>query len=295
MRITPEGRQCKLRLEFPAGVNVTLPATSFAANDGQSSAVRVKAAALDVIYGPKGRVRANAKLNQDDKLSIEDLRAFSHLMSMENSRSVGVQIQISDRTLDLGAIKMNKAGKDSSWTRMADYMDALWAIEQVAGVDAPELAVSDFNSTGLTLELLSALCGERHIRIDFTPDPSVDPKCDGLLAFSTAQVGSHIYSAVVRRPVKLDRMNAGRRQIAFGQSQLLWAQITNAAIWTEEDVKAAYQRQLDRLAPDCELMAIGNILHIVERGPGDHLITSDLPSGRTRPTERRRRKAKRIA
>lgn len=298
VQITPEGRACGMRLEFGDGGSVTVPATLYGAADGKLTAFRAASRILDVVFGPRGRVKANASLNSDDRVKLEELCAFAHLLSTTADAGVSLHLDLDGQLFDMGSITMKGPGKGPGWPWMALAMDVMRDIVTNAGRETPELTMAELDAAAGQLNVLSALASERSIRIDFTPDPDMEPRFDGFLAYACAHVGNHVFGAVAHRPARLDRSEGGRRQLTFGASKLVWGQVAPAQGWSAKAMLDAYQRQLNRLSGDGQIMAIGDLADMVEERRADRELKSDLPSGRTAPLvrdsrgSRRRRAAK---
>lgn len=281
--LKPEGRPCSLRLEFPSGGSVTVPATLFQAGDDSNFALRVASRAIDVTLGPRGRVRAHARLLRTDRAKLEELCAFFHLRATKPGAEVTIHLSVNGQVFDLGAITMKGPAQGDSWPWIALGMDVMRAIASDSGHPLGELTMGEIQDASGDLEILSALATDRVIRVDFTPEPDVPAKFDGFLAYSNTMIGGQVFSAVAYRPIGLDEMDGERRRAIFGPAKLLWGQIARKDGWTDEAVKAAYQRQLDRRSDDAQIMAVGDLKMMVNRGPGDHELKSDLPTGRDRP------------
>lgn len=104
IEITPSGRPGKMRMEFPDGFGVTVPATLFSADDGTTQALRAASPVLDVVFGPRGRARAHAQLKFQQRVTGGEMRAFLHLLSIRPKERVGLQIELDGRLLDMGSI-----------------------------------------------------------------------------------------------------------------------------------------------------------------------------------------------
>lgn len=293
VHITPEGRACGMRLEFPDGGSVTVPATLYGAADGHLTAFRAASRILDVVFGPRGKLRANASLKADDRVGLEELCAFTHLLSTTAEAGVSLHLDLEGQMFDMGSITMKGPGKGPGWPWMALATDVLRAVAVNASREAPGLTMNELNAASEQLNVLSGLASDRPIRIDFTPVPDMEPRFEGFLAYACAHVGNHVFAAVAHRPAKLDRSKGGRRQLTFGSAKLVWGQVAPAEGWSAEAMQDAYQRQLDRLSGDSQIMAIGDLAEMVQGRRGDGELTSDLPSGRTAPLLRGSRGSRR--
>lgn len=294
IELTPEGRPGAIRLEFPDGGNLVLPATLYSAEDGRKSALRAKARVLDVVLGPSQRFKANAHLNYTDRVKLVELCAFARMQSVGPKAPVELSIELNDGVHDMGSITMKGPDPNPGWPWIALSLDVMRTIVAATDRSPPEFTMAEVNSAAGALEVLNALASQRATRIDFAPSTKLNPKFDGLLAYCSARVGAWVFSAVCSRPAKLDRMVGGRRQISFGAPVLLWAQIAAAENWTSDAVKNAYKRQLNRQPGDGQFMAIGDLAILVESGSMDSELTTDLPDGRKLPLVKPSKRRKRI-
>lgn len=283
VHVTPEGRPCTLRLEFPKEGSASVPATLYAANQGPRFAFRIAARALDATYGPNGRIRAHTRLLWNERATLDELRAFAHLLAAKSDGPITIHLRIEGQLLDLGSIKLNAKGRDENWRWLALGMDVMRAIATEAEQSAADLTIRDVDDAIVPLHVLSAVASDRAVRVDFTPEPDAPATFDGFLAYASATVGDEVYSGVAYRPVGIDELHDGRRRVVFGPAKLLWGRIAPKACWSDDSVRAAYQRQLDRYGETAEIMAIGDLQKVAGQGPGDHTLKSDRPVGRERP------------
>ena len=281
--LKPEGRPCSLRLEFPSGDSVVVSATLFGADDDSNFALRVASRALDATFGPRGRVRAHAKLLRTERAKLDELSAFAHLLATKPDEGVSIHLNVNGQVLDLGTITMEGPKQSEGWTWMALGMDVMRAIVSDNGHPADELTIGEIDDASVDLEILSALATDRVIRIDFTPEPDAPVRFDGFLAYCNVTIGDQVFSAVAYRPIGLDEMDGTRRRVVFGPAKLVWGRVTRKDSWNDEAARAAYQRQLDRLSNDAQIMAVGDLQKMVHQDPGDRELKSDLPTGRDRP------------
>lgn len=283
VELTPEGRACSLRLEFPQGATVTVPSTLFGADNGIAQAFRVATRTLDVVFGPNGRARAKAHLDFGDRVEFDDFRAFLHLLSTESNAKVSLHINLEGRVLDMGSITMNGKRRTENWPWAAAAADVLREIAADDGTPLPTMSLADFNETAADLEVLGALACNRFLRVDFAPLGGENTVIDGFLAFGFARVGDQMFSAVASRPLLGDSWKGAKRQVFFGSPKLLWGQVSSFQNWSPEAAQSAYQRHLDRCGPDTQFMALGDLAKFVRDEAGDIELRSDLPTGRTMP------------
>lgn len=287
IHLTPEGRACTLTLEFPTGERVIVPATLYSTNSGSRFAYRIASLVLDTTFGPGGRVRAHAHLLQDDRATLNELRAFAHLHAAMPGVGIMMQIGVDGKSLALGSIRMNGVAQSDTWGWIALSLDVMRAIAIEAGDIVADPTIGEVNDAIGQLHVLSALAGDRAVRVDFVPEPDAPDAFDGFLSYASATVGDQVFGGVAYRPIGLDQFNDGRRQIVFGPARLLWSRVARKADWDEHAICTAYQRQLDRLGASGEVMAIGNLQHMIDKGLGDQPLTSDLPTGSHRDTARK--------
>jgi hypothetical protein len=293
LHMTPEGAPASMRIEFSDGAHVTLAAKIYGAEDGQSTAMRLASRALDIVYRSGGVFKAHSHLEFDDRVTLEELRGFAHLLAMPEGESAHIQAILKAQTFDLGGITIRTARPDQSWTWVSLSLDTMRDIANNSGQQPPDVTVAEMNTASGELEFLIALASPRFIRIDHTPIGNISPRFDGLLAHRSATVGNHVYSAVAHRSVKLDQMVGGRRRVTFGPSQLLWGGIASKEGWTDEAVVSAYKRNLDRLSFNAQLMALDDMAALIDRETKPRELRTDLPNGRTTPLARPVRSRKR--
>lgn len=288
VHLTPEGRRCTLRLEFHNGEGLTVPARLYSASAAGSFAVRVASRPLEVIVGPKDRIRAHASFQRDDKAKLEEICAFATLMASKPGEGVSIHASVDGQDLDLGSITMKQAGQSEAWGWLALGINAIRTIVITAGATPDECTMGDVQDAAGDLEILGALASDRAIRIDFDTEPDAPAGIDGFLAYSAATIGDQVFSAVAHRPTGLDEMHDGRRRVAFGPAKILWGGVASVATWSEETVRAAYQRQLDRLSANEGVMAVGDLATMVCGNSGGNQLKSDLPTKRDtrKPTVR---------
>lgn len=290
LQITPEGTDCGMRIEFPEGDTVSLPAKLYSADDGQSTALRVASRALDVVYRNGGVAKATSHLDFEERVTLDEMRAFARLLSISAGEATHIAALLKGQTYDLGGITIDNARPEQTWSWVTLSLDTMKDIITNSGQRAPDLTIAEMNAAAGELEFLMALSSDRLIRIDHTPLGDIPPRFDGLLAHCSATVGEHVYSAVAQRPVKLDQTIKGRRRITFGPSRLLWGSIDNGDGWTDDAVVSAYKRNLDRLSSDGQLMALGDLAALIDRETRPRELRSDLPTGRSSPLPRLARK-----
>ena len=268
IHLTPKGRLCALRLEFPRGGSLTIPATLYQSAANGIFAMRVVSQVLEVIYGPHGRVRAHAKLLRDDRVALDELSAFIQLLSGKADEGVSIHADIDDQLFDLGSITMTgpDSGRDWSWTGLG--LEAMRAVARESGQSPAALSMADVRDAEGDLQIFGALAVNRPIRLDFTPAPNAPAMFGGFLAYSNATIGDQVYSAVAYRPIGKDTKRGRRRSVYFGAGQLLWGRIARSEGWSEDAVRAAYQRHLDLQAIQREILAVGDLARVVRKGAG---------------------------
>lgn len=276
LSLVPKGRDGLLRVEFPTGNMIAVPATVFSATSANLHAWRVKATCLDLIFGPSGRVKARAHLKADHVTSLEELALFAGLQSVRQGAAVFLELEIDSQIIDLGTISMEGQDGARGWQWLALSIDVICAIGALASRRLPDISLGTINRSASELEILSALASERAMRLDFRPKKGIPQQFAGMLAYSVARVGDQYVGAVARRPISADNRIGKRRQITFGNAQLLYGLIGSKDA-VERPLCEAYQRNLDRLSQEGDFLALGDLREVSADGPGDRELKSDLP------------------
>jgi hypothetical protein len=277
--LTPEGRVCTLNLEFPTGERVIVPATLYSTNSGPRFAYRIASRVLDTTFGPGARVRAHAHMLRDDRATLDELRAFAHLHVAKPSAGIVMQLGVDGKSIALGSIRMNGVAQSDTWGWIALSLDVMRTIAMESGGIVADPTIGEVNDAIGQLHILSALASDRPVRVDFVPEPDAPEAFDGFLSYASATVGDQVFGGVAYRSIGLDQLNDGRRHVTFGPARLLWSSVARKGDWDEDAICTAYQRQLDRLGASGEIMAIGDLQHMIDKGLGDQPLTSDLPTG----------------
>ncbi|WP_374595187.1 hypothetical protein [Sphingosinicella sp.] len=282
--LSPEGRPARLRATFPTGPSITVAAKLFDAEDGDARAWRLVTPCLDIVFGPGGRIRAKAKLNAATEADIEDLALFTNLQATKPEAKVYIDAELNGRSVDLGYIEMQGQDQRDGWPWLGLSIDVVRQIASLAGKPLPPTSISAFNAATWPLEILCALASERYMRIDFVPERRIPRKFASMLAYAWAEIGDTVVAAVARRPVLHDKKIKGRRQLGFGAPRILDGFVVAKSGWSLDAVERAYARQLDIMAGDGDVMALGDLRVVASQGPGDHPLKSDLPSRSVRPS-----------
>jgi len=280
IHLTPEGRSCALRLEFSHLGSMTVPATLYEADGNGKFAMRVASRVLDLTIGSHHRVRAHAQLERDDRVTLNELCAYAHLLASKGGNRVALDMDVDGKVFDLGSIAMKGPSKGEQWLWAALGLGVMRAIANDSGQAAADLTLDEVDAAAGQLEILSALATHRAIRVDFTPEPHAPAKFGGFLAYSNVVIGEQVYSAVAFRPIGKDTRRGDRRRVFFAPGRLVWGRIAPKEGWDDTAVRAAYQRQLDLLSVNADIMAVGDLQKMVHEGRGDHVLKSDLPTGR---------------
>lgn len=276
--LSPEGRPARLRATFPTGASITVGAKLFNAEDGDARAWRLVTQCLDIIFGPEGRIRAKAALNAATPAAIEDLALFTNLQATKPGAKVYIDAEVNGRAVDLGYVEMQGQDQSGGWPWLGLSIDVVRQIAVLAGKPLPPTSINAFNSATWPLEILCALASERYMRIDFVPERRIPRKFASMLAYAWAEIGEAVVAAVARRPVVQDKKIKGRRQIGFGSPRILDGFVVAKPDWSPDAVERAYARQLDIMASDGDVVALGDLQLVASQGPGDQLLKSDLPS-----------------
>ncbi|MGY4398827.1 hypothetical protein ACVWZA_004037 [Sphingomonas sp. UYAg733] len=291
--LAPEGQAALLRATFPSGASVAVAAKLYAAEDGDVRAWRAVTECLDVVYGPHGRVRAKASLEADVVTHIEELALFAHLQATASGAKVFVEVEVGGQLLDLGFIEMQGQDQSSGWPWMGLSIAVVRNAVSVAGKPMPPSSLASLNSAAWQLEIMCALASERLMRLDFNPERGIPQKFAAMLAYSWAEIGDTMVGVVARRAlIKDERLNGGRRRIGFGTARILHSFVANASEWAPEPIERAYRRQLEIMAAEGNILALGDLQVIASQGPGDQPLKCDLPTGLDRPVGSRKRKAR---
>lgn len=281
--LTPEGTPAIQRFEFPSGRRIAVSATTYraaaAAEDGIIHRMRVETRCLDLIFGRLERIQVKARLQVADRVSPSDIRLFANLRATPPGRPIGLELEIDGKTFDIGSITIDDDADTTGWSELAMAMDALDAISASAARTLPDMSIGELNVAADELEILSALASERRMHIDFTPTPAAPKSFKWFLAYSVATVGENCFAAVVRRPVIRSARRKKRRQIYFGPSQILHATWRERTHFDLTAVQSAYNDQLERLASEGHIMALGDFRVIARQRGHDKELRSDLPAG----------------
>ena len=283
IELTPEGRPAQLRATFPSGLSTLVSATLYNAENGDTRAWRIVSQCLDIVYGPNGRVRAKANLNATVEASIEELALFTNLQATAPNAKVFIEVEVNSQLLDLGFIEMQGQDECGGWPWLGLSISVVRQIVAAAGKLMPLAPLSAFNEAAWELEILCALASDRFMRIDFAPELQIPQKFSAMLAYCWAEVGDIVVATVARRAVVDDRCVKGRRRVGFGTSRILEGFVVKSSNWSQEIIERAYARQLEIMAVEGDILALGDLRAIVTQGPGDQPLKSDLPKGRAAP------------
>lgn len=283
LQLQPEGRPCSLLLEFATGDRVSIGATMYGAGTKQNEALRVASRVIDITFGPGDRNRVHAQLDGAERITLEEMCVFSHLLAAKPTDDIMVAIVVEGEAFDMGSISMNvqNHGADLSWITLGT--NAMRAIVAECGQVPGSFSMDECDAAIGGLQILSGLMSDRVIRVDFIPEPTVDASFSGFLAYCSMAIGTQTFSAVAYRPVIEDKMAGRRRKVTFGLPKLLWGRIWPSGSVDGDAVRTAYQRALDRYPESMNIMAMGDLERIVNDNGGDRELVSDLPTWRTPP------------
>jgi hypothetical protein len=282
--LTPQGRPVLLRASFPNGASITVAATLYSAEDGVARAWRVATKSLDIVYGPNGRVRAKASLQASSVESLEELALFVNLQATAPGAKVFIEVDVNGQLIDFGYIEMQGQHQSGGWPWLGLSIDVVRQVAVAAGKPMPATPLDSFNKAAWQLEIMCALASERYMRLDFTPERGIPAKFEAMIAFSCAEVGDTVIGVVARRPIIKDQRKKGRRQIGFGTARILHGFVGSIADWSPEPIERAYARQLEIMADEGDILALGDLQAVARQGPGDKPIKSDLPKERRAPS-----------
>jgi hypothetical protein len=285
--LTPEGRPAILRATFPSGAAISVAATLYDAADGEARAWRIATQSLEIVHGPHGRVRAKARLQQNTLASLEELALFANLQATAPGARVFIEVEVSEQLLDLGFIEMQEQDQSAGWPWLGLSIDVVRQVASVAGKPMPAATLSSFNQAAWQLEIICALASERLMRLDFTPARGTPRKFAAMLAYSWAEIGDYVVGVVARRPTVNDQRVKGRRQIGFGTARILHGFVGLLADWKPETIVRAYTRQLEIMAEEGDILALGDLRLLALQGPGDQPLRCDLPERRHAKDKRR--------
>lgn len=281
MVLTPEGKQGTLRLTLPAGRRLAVPCRLYGAVDPAAPAKlwawRLTTGWFELVFGPEARIKAHATMKVDEVLPLDEIALFVALQATAADLPIGLAFEIDGLEIGLGALTLDARDSVEEWAAAALATEVLRDVCTVAARSTPDMSLAELNRSAGDLEILSALASERTMLIDFRPEPAIPRRFRWLLAYASAAVGNFRYGAVVRRPIIEDVRRGKRRRITFGSAKILCASVGAAGVFDSGALHSDYKRQLDRLAADGDIMALGDLRAMANRGPGDHVLTSDLP------------------
>lgn len=275
--LTTEGRPAVLRATFPSGAMIPVAATLYDAENGEARAWRVATQCLEIIYGPHGRVRAKASLQAGAEASLEELALFASLQATAPDAKVCIEVEVDEQLLDLGHVEMQGQDQSGGWPWLGLSLDVVRQVAAAAGKTMPPTPLASVNNSAWQLEIMCALASERFMRLDFTPERGIPRKFAAMLAYSWAEVGDTVVGVVGRRPIINDQRARGRRQIGFGTARILDGFVTRLANWSPDKIERTYARQLEIMADEGDILALGDLRVVALQRPGDQWLKSDLP------------------
>lgn len=274
IEVIPQGKAGRLRLRAPGGRQVFLPAELFSASlpGKRRTKARIKAGCLDMILKSRGRINVKASLDPEAETTLDDIAAFALLHGSDRQTPIEIMLSTDDRSLELGTINMN-GGDSAGWTQLLLIADALKAVAEFEGRPPIMASLSAIDAQFVPLSVLDALLCRRSLRVEFTPSTDGNGKLDSLLAYTTVSVGDHTIGAIASRPITSDRIIRGRRRIDFGAATILRASFDGEGL---RSVREQYLDELDRMAKDIEVLAIGDLMRAAI-GPSDRELLVDHP------------------
>ena len=288
LTIEPEGVPSNLRFTFPDGQCRTVSSLLYHAigdhTDVDINAWRIKSHCFDIVRS-KHNFSAKASIKFDEVLPFDDLAVFATIQSIPPNEPIKLDLEVGDQEIPTVTITLGEEPSLFNWPGMALALDVMRDIANHAAKPAPNLSIAEIDRAAFELSVLSALACERTMLLKFTPNADAPRKFKWQLAYAVATVGEMRFAAIGRRPIASDRRYGGRRHIYFGPGKLLGSFVGSAGSVSEESVQAAYQVQLDRLADDGEIMALGDLRPYAKGSQKDRDITSDLPSSRSLPKD----------
>lgn len=280
LKLTPEGVDGILHVHFPKGERVVIPAKAFGAAADGLQAWRVATRCFDIIHGPHDRIRVNAKLNETDLLPLDEIALFSNLKAAKAGSLIDIEFEMKGQLLGLGSISFQIEDQIESWGWLALGAKTLNELGHQSSKSLPDLRVSDMNDAGSTLHVLSALVSDYLLRMDFYPKKGIPDRYEAVLAYSFARIGDLVFAAVARRPIIHDGYIGKKRQIGFGTGRILQTLVVEAHEWSPTLVEQAYDRHLERMASEGDILALGNLHKVATDKRRNRVIKSDLPKKR---------------
>ena len=277
--LTPHGRPMRLRATFPDGFTVAVDAVFHSAESAGTRAWRIAARSFELVHGPGG-VTAKASLKAGAPASLEDLALFVRLQATMPGAVVTLEAEINGQSIDLGSIDMQGGHQGGGWPWLGLSIDVVRQVIHAAGRPVSEFTLADLNKASWQLEIMCALASERFMRLDFTPARGIPRKFAAMIAYTWAEVGDTVIGVVARRSIMKDQRKGRRRLIGFGAAHVLQGFVSPLADWSSEPLERAYSRQLEILADQGNILALGDLRIVASSEPGDRLITSDLPKRR---------------
>lgn len=287
--ITPEGQAGILRFGLHAGGSISLPALIYDGRSDTSLAIRIATPSFELVYGPRQRKKASARLEAGRRYPQIVMRSHAHLMSSTQQTPIDLSVQIAGQVMPLGRIHLSNDADHAAWTRVAHALDTMNEIAKDAGTPGPEISLLELERNALPLQVLAAVGGYHSVRIEYTPSSEDNHQIDGFLAYAVASAGQLNYALVAHRPVVSDDTKKGRRRVTFGAARLLWGTIASSPTQARQGVEYAYEQQLERLSANGQMLALGDLENLANDRGRERDIISDLPNGRRSPLIRRGR------
>lgn len=264
--MTPEGKDVTLRLQFPKDVSLALPAKVFHAEHDDKSAMRIITRCFEWVDGPDGRTRVHAKLSTEERMPIAEIALFAHLKAHGEDTAIAMEVEADGRPYALGTLTIDRDDeRKTAWGWSALAFSSLLAIEKMLPAPLPEICHSDIYRGERGPHILSAIASERYLRFDFFPKRSTAERFDAFLGYAYTQVGTQMIGVVARRPIVDDRLEGGKRFVGLGPARILRCNAVDAESWSEADIRTLYERQLELLEKEGEILAAGNMVAIVNQ------------------------------
>lgn len=264
--MTPEGEDVILRLQFQGGVSIAVPGKAYRAAHGDKSAIRIVTRCFEWVDGPEGRVQVRAELSTEEILPIAEIALFAHLKAQAAGTPIAMEVELRGRLYAMGSVSIARDDeRKTAWGWSALTFSTLLAIEKFLPAPFPELSHSDVYRDEGGPSILSAVASGRYLRFEFFPRPMTPARFDAFIGYGYAQVGDQIVGVVARRPIVDDRREGKRRLVGLGPAQILRCLAVDAAIWSEADIKGVYERQLELMEGEGEILSAGDMVAIANQ------------------------------
>jgi hypothetical protein len=220
---------------------------------------RFSAAFMEILYGLDGQAEFRAHLEPHEKRDLLTIENFARLNEWIEEGEIDIQIWLDGNRAVGQILRADRQSAKWDWAIAAGAARLLRNIAGPGMQDQIRVSLQDLGrASGLKTFYQFVETGP--FRMEFKPLPGAPPQLTTVLYWFDAEIGGHVFYALVERTIVEDIMIEGRRRITAGNPRHLEAYaLTNVTDASRKMMRDDYERWLAQREQSGSPLGLGDL------------------------------------